>query len=93
MHQSIPNAPRPPSPRAAAGHLPVLSVPGVGHSQIYCVLGAGHLPTPGTTPKNLSMFLKACFLNFNKYFNLKRHNFKANSESVYKLSRFAIGRI
>ena len=51
------------------------------------------MPTPGTTPKNLSMFLKACFLNFNMYINLKRHNFKANSESVYKLLRFATGRI
>ena len=31
MHQSIPAAPSPPSPRATAGHLPALSVPGVGH--------------------------------------------------------------
>ena len=30
MHQSIPTAPCPP-PRATAEHLPVLSVPGVGH--------------------------------------------------------------
>ena len=48
---------------------------------------------PGVPLKNLSTFLKVCFLNFNTYFNLKRHNFKANSESVYKLSRFATGRI
>ena len=34
MHQSIPPAPRPPPPRATAGHLPALSVPGVGHLQI-----------------------------------------------------------
>ena len=27
------------------------------------------------------------------YFNLKTHNFKANGESVYKLSRFATGRM
>ena len=31
MHQSIPAAPSPTSPRATAGHLPALSVPGVGH--------------------------------------------------------------
>ena len=32
MHQSIPPAPSaPPPPRATAGHLPTLSVPGVGH--------------------------------------------------------------
>ena len=33
MHQSIPPAPSP-LPRATAGHLPALSVPGVGHLQI-----------------------------------------------------------
>ena len=33
MHQSIPAAPSPPPPRATAGHLPALSVPGVGHLQ------------------------------------------------------------
>ena len=44
-------------------------------------------------PKNLSTFLKVCSLDFNMYFNLKGHNFKVNSESVYKLSRFATARI
>ena len=47
MHQSIPAAPSPPSPRATAGYLPALSVPGVGHLQILCCPGAGHSPTPG----------------------------------------------
>ena len=45
MHQSIPPAPRP--PRATAGHLHALSVPGVGHLQILHCPGAGHSPTPG----------------------------------------------
>ena len=45
MHQSIPAAPS--TPRATAGHLPALSVPGVGHLQILRCLGAGHWPTPG----------------------------------------------
>ena len=36
-----------PPPRATAGHLPALSVPGVGHLQILRCLGAGHWPTPG----------------------------------------------
>ena len=47
MHQSIPPAPSPPPPRATAGHLPALSVPGVGHSQMLHCPGTGHLPTPG----------------------------------------------
>ena len=36
-----------PPPRATAGHLLALSVPGVGHLQILCCSGAGHLPTRG----------------------------------------------
>ena len=40
MHQSIPPASRP--PRATAGHLHALSVPGVGHLQIlHCPGGPG----------------------------------------------------
>ena len=55
--------------------------------------GGRAFANPGDNPKSLSMVLKVCFLNFNMYFNLKRHNFKVNSDSVYKLSRFATGRI
>ena len=33
-------------PRATARHWPALSVPGVGHLQILCCPGDGHLPTP-----------------------------------------------
>ena len=40
MHQSIPAVPIP-SPRATAGHLLTLSVPGVGHSQFYRSTGLG----------------------------------------------------
>ena len=40
MHQSIPAVPIP--PRATAGNLLKLSVPGVGHSQFYRGPGAGH---------------------------------------------------
>ena len=52
MHQSIPAEPRPPPPpphRIIAGHLTTLSVPGVGHLQILCCLGAR--PHPGAIPK------------------------------------------
>ena len=35
-----------PLPRATAVHWPALSVPGVGHLQILCCPGDGHLPTP-----------------------------------------------
>ena len=37
----------PPLPRATAGHLPALSVQGVGHLQILHCPWAGHLPTLG----------------------------------------------
>ena len=50
MHQSIPPAPSPPPPRATAGNLPALLVPGVGHLRILHCPGAGHLPTPGPFP-------------------------------------------
>ena len=50
MDQSIPAVPMPPPPRATAGHLLKLSVPGVGHPQFYRSPGAGHLRTPGATP-------------------------------------------
>ena len=39
--------PAPPPPRATAGHLHALSVPGMGHLQILHCPGAGHSPTPG----------------------------------------------
>ena len=52
MHQSIPPAPSP-LPRATAGRLPALSVPGMGHLQILHCPGAGHLPTPGAFPSFL----------------------------------------
>ena len=46
MHQSIPPALSTPAP-ATAGHLPVLSVPGLGHLQILHRPVAEHLPTVG----------------------------------------------
>ena len=42
--------PAPPPPRATAGHLLALSVPGVGHLQFLHCPGAGNLPTPGPFP-------------------------------------------
>ena len=47
MRQSIPAVPRSPPPRATAGHLPTLWVPGVGHLQILRCPGVRHLPTQG----------------------------------------------
>ena len=47
---------RPAPPRATAGHLPALSVPGVGQLQILHCPEAGHLPTPGPFPS----FWHAC---------------------------------
>ena len=91
MHQSIPNAPC--TPPGNCGAFARLVSPGGGVFANLARPGGQAFANPGTTQKNLSMFLKVCFLNFNMYFNLKKHNFKANSESVYKLSRFATGRI
>ena len=50
MHQSISPAPSPPPPppQATAGHLPTLSVPGVGHLQIlHCSGGRAFAKPPG----------------------------------------------
>ena len=43
MQQSIPAVPSHP-PRATAGHLPALSLPGVGHLKILRCPAPGHLP-------------------------------------------------
>ena len=46
-------------PRATAGHLLTLSVPGVGHSQFYRGPGGWALAYPGATPGHLTyVFLK-----------------------------------
>ena len=58
MHQSTPAAPNSPPPppktphhpQATAGHLPAVSVPGVGHLQNFRCPGTEHLPTPGLFP-------------------------------------------
>ena len=61
MHQPIPAVPIP--PRATAGHLLTLSVPGVGHPQFYRGPGAGHLRTMGR-PRHLThMFSKVPGMN------------------------------
>ena len=52
MHQSIPAVPI--SPRATAGHLLRLSVPGVGHSQFYRSPGGWALAYPGATLGHLT---------------------------------------
>ena len=54
MHQSIPAVPIPPPPRATAGHLLTLSVPGIGHSQFYRGPGGWALAYPGATPGHLT---------------------------------------
>ena len=41
-------------PQATAEHLLTLSVPGLGHSQIYRSLGAGHQRTPARPPGHLA---------------------------------------
>ena len=56
MHQSIPAVPI--TPRATAGHLLTLSVPGVVHSQFYRSSGGWALAYPGVIPVHLThMFI------------------------------------
>ena len=65
MHHSIltgPCAPPPPPLRATAGHLPALSVRGVGYLQILCCPGVGHLPTSGPFPR-LANTHAVCYQN------------------------------
>ena len=59
MHQSIPPVPIP--PRATAGHLLTLSVPGVGHSQFYRGPGGCALAYPGATPGHLTMCFRKTY--------------------------------
>ena len=42
--------------RATAGHLPTFSVLGVGHLQILCCPGTGHLPTLGLYSQAFDMY-------------------------------------
>ena len=51
MHQSIPPAPSPPPP---PGHLPPLSVPGVGHLQMLALPGGRASANPRTNPELLT---------------------------------------
>ena len=84
---------RPAPPPGNCGAFARLVSPGAGAFANLARPGGRAFANPGDNPEKFVVFLKVCFLNFNMYFNLKRHNFKANSESVYKLSRFATGRI
>ena len=55
MHQSIPGVPTLPPPRATAGDLPTLSVPGVGRAfAILSQPGGWALAYPGATPGHLT---------------------------------------
>ena len=59
MHQSIPAVPIPlPPPQANAGHLLMLSVLGVGHSQFYRGHGGWALVYPRTNPGHLTQVSK-----------------------------------
>ena len=48
-------------PRATAGHLLTLSVPGVGHSQFYRGPGGWTLAYPGVTPGHLTMCFRKTY--------------------------------
>ena len=74
MHQSIPAVPIPP-PRATAGHLLALSVPGVGHWQFYRSPGGGTFAVlscpggwafayPGATPGHLTRVFESAMDEF-----------------------------
>ena len=84
MHQSIPPAPSP--SRATAGQLPALSVPGMGHLQIFHCPGAGHLPTPGPFPfKHTRGFPSEC--NYTEGFTGKKKRIGSSVKDRKKLKR------
>ena len=64
--------------RRMLGTTPIFSLPGFQAHFQGGVRGSLGKRTRGT-PENVSQILKLCFLNFKMYFNLKGHNFKANS--------------
>lgn len=72
---------RPPTPlpRQLRGNCPPCQSHLRGHSRAFDI----HVVS--------SKAWRIVFLNFNNYFNLRSHNFKANSDSVHKLSRFSTG--
>ena len=83
MHQSIPAVPSTPSPPPAPAttvHLPTLSVSTVGHLQILCSRGAGHLPTPGPF---LSFWHARGFLSWYNY----TEDFTGKTSRLAHLSR------
>ena len=62
-------------------------------SQTFYAVGPTNCLQTESLLKFVDVFKGMFFSIFNVSFNLKSHNFKANSASVYKLSRFARGRI
>ena len=91
MHQSIPPAPKspvpPPPPLPGYWLLPALSVPGVGHFQIFHCPGPGHSPTPGPFP---SFWHARGFLseyNYTGGFTGKKKQFGSSVKDRNKLQR------
>ena len=78
------NCALPPLPLGNCGAFARLVSPGGGALANLARPGGRAFPNPGDNPEKFVDILKVFFLNFNMYFNLKSHNFKANSESVYK---------
>ena len=81
MHQSVPAVPYPPGNFGAFARL---FSPG-GEALANLVRPRGRaLANHGGSPEKFGL---------NVYFTLKKHNIEANSETVYKLLRFATGHI
>ena len=76
---------QPPPPRATAGHLPALSVPGVGHLQIFHCPRAGHLPTPGPFPSFQIGSLSEC--NYTEGFTGKKKQVGSSVNDGNKFKR------
>ena len=69
FYASINSSSAHPPPRASAGHLLTLSVPGVGHSQFYRGPGGWALAYPGATPGHLThVFSKDEFIGKDEAF-------------------------
>ena len=82
----MPSAPPPPNPRATAGHLPALSVLGVGNLQILHCPGARHLPTPGNS-RAYDMYVPISIIITTQKILLEKKHIGSNVRDRNKLTR------
>ena len=83
MHQSIPAARSPPPPRAIAGHLPALSVPGMGHLKNFVASRGPGICQPLGQPRTFDTHAARGFLSEYNY----KEDFTGKTSRLAHLSR------